>query len=544
MDAIAEIAARYGATVAPGVVVQRLPTGMSSRPYPVWDGAKNQLVVPDWKEEAERQKRAGIRRIHAARKRGMAQDAALMARLIEMHGAGMRPPAIAAATGLTADQVYRLLRQAGHRIERVNPGPSPATLQRIAKARALVAAGKTRAEIAAELGFAQVKYLGQFIQRHAPDLVLPRVSRTEAQAKPRRWDGFREGQDARIRELLAEGADEAAIGAALGTGNAEYLRKVIRRAVPGYKTPAGASSAPHKLADRDATVQGLIGRLTVRDIAGQMGLTLGQVTASVRRLRAAGLIPAEVAEMRARRSGRIPPGVFARRDRAVLPLVPTHSYAEIAAQLGLTVPKVKLSVQRLRACGALSSARVPMRIGSMNGSAPRMVDRRERILDMAAAGETIERIMAETGAPRASVRSVLARAGRAVRNDRGALKAARLAELPGLVAEGFTGAGIAARWGTTLSYVYRLASKAGIGLGYNAEGWNKGAVCPRVAARRELVRQLYTGGATYARMQDLLQVSTGTLAADIKALGLSGTSGYALSRRKGVPDADAERRAP
>ena len=541
-ESTAQIAARYGATVAPGVTVRRLPVGVSSRPYPVWDGSR--LVCPDWKAEAERSKLAGIRRSHAARKRGMAQDAALMGRLIEMHGAGMRPPAIAAATGLKPDQVYRLLHQAGYRVERVNPGPAPATLQRLAEIRALVAAGKTRAEIAAQLGFAQVKYLGQFVQRHDPALTLPAVSRAMAPAAavawPGRWDGFREGQEARIRAMLAEGADEAAIGAALGTTSREYLRKVIRRAVPGY-VPPRAQAGRRIHAERDDRVQGLIDRLTVREIAGQTGLTSGQVTASVRRLRKAGRIAPEVAEVRILRAGALPKGAKAARDRAILPLVADLSYAEIGVRLGLTAPQVKRSVRRLRDCGALPMDRVPMRPGSMNGTAPRKATPTAQILQLAADGATIERIAAETGAPRGTIRSVLSRAGRSAMNDRGATRAARLAELPVLVAEGLTGAEIAARWGVDVQYVYRMASGAKIGLGYNAASWNKGAVSPRVAARRALVADLRAKGATYAEMQDLLQVSMGTLATDIKALGLAGSSGHALSRRKGGSDADAER---
>lgn len=546
MESVADIAARYGASIAPGVVVQRLPTGVSSRPYPVWDGEKNQLVVPDWKEEAERQKRAGIRRNQAARKRGMAQDAALMARLIEMHAAGMRPPAIAAATGLKPDQVYRLLRAAGHRIERVNPGPSPETLRRLAEVRALVAQGKTRDEIAAALGFAQVRYLGQFVQRHAPDLVLPAVRRAKGGpviAGPGRWDGFREGQEARIRALLAEGADEAAIGAALGIAS-RHLRRVIRRVVPDHVFSA-AERFP-ELAERDAKIRRLIATMTVRDVAGFMGLTLGQAAASVRRSHAAGLIAADVAEARAARQTRAPGDKLVRRDAEVLPLVRDASYAEVGARLGLTLSQVKASVKRLRAEGKLPPAwaeRMPMRVASMNGAAPRKATPTARILALAAEGVTIERIMAETGARRGTIRSVLARAGRAVVNERGAPRAARLAELPVLVAKGLTGAEIAARWGVDVQYVYRMASGAKIGLGYNAASWNKGEVSPRVAARRERVRQLYTGGATYAVMRAALHVSMGTLAADIKALGLSGTSGYALSRRRPAPDAVSERRA-
>ena len=51
MDLVAEIAARYGAVIAPGVTVQRLPTGASARPYPVWNPDKNRLDVPDWQEQ-------------------------------------------------------------------------------------------------------------------------------------------------------------------------------------------------------------------------------------------------------------------------------------------------------------------------------------------------------------------------------------------------------------------------------------------------------------------------------------------------------------
>ncbi|MES2814513.1 MAG: hypothetical protein V4720_06425 [Pseudomonadota bacterium] len=526
MDLAAEIAARYGAGLLPGVTVQRMPMGASARPLPVWDPKKNQLVVPDWKEQRDRERVASIKRSLAGRRRGMAQDQALMARLIDMHGQGLRLPAIAEAAGLTADQVYRLLRSAGYRVERRDPGPAPATLQRIAAIRLLIAEGKSRDAIATAVGFADVKYLAQFCRRHATDLVLPtrrQVARGPSRDMSKAWAEYRDRQAAEVRALVAAGASEAAMLQALKLNSRQHLRRLVAGIAPEHVFPV-VDRFPG-LAARDARICRLVATMTFLDVAELEGLTLGQVSASVKRSRLAGLIPPEVAAGCANRQRRkMPKGAMAKRDALILPLVRDLTYAEVGARLGLRIHQVKAGVVRLRAAGLLPpgwARRMPMRPSSENGSTPRFKERTARILDLHREGCTVDRISAELGAPHRAVSRTIEAAGLVPSYAHLAPRLARLAELPALVAQGLTGAQIARHWGTGLPYVYKLACKAKISLGRNAISHNAGAVSPHVAARRAEVRALYLAGATHAVMLGRLQVSHATLCNDIRALGLS-----------------------
>ena len=76
---LADIAARYGVAVSPDIVVRRIAPGVSSRPLPIWDAAKNQLVVPGWKEQREAERLASIKRSKLARSRAKTTDAAALA---------------------------------------------------------------------------------------------------------------------------------------------------------------------------------------------------------------------------------------------------------------------------------------------------------------------------------------------------------------------------------------------------------------------------------------------------------------------------------
>lgn len=535
-DLAAQIAARYGASVAPGVVVQRIPRGVSSRPLPVWDEQKRQLIVPDWKEQKARMHRASVRAGLKRGKAAQAADEAKLQQLRELHAAGARVPAMAAALGITEVYCRSMLKRLGLSIERVNPGPSPDTLRRVAEIERLVGLGRSREAIAAAVGFASVKLLGDFVRRSMPGFSLKAMPRERVQPV-RLLDGQQAGSwaerramvHAKVRRLVAEGADEARLAAELGISNRRHLRRVVRAAVPGH-----VFAVPPRvpgLDDRDAAIRSMLSRLSKDEVAERLGLTIGQVAASIRRSRKLRLLVGALD--RPEGVSRCLRAELAARDSAVLKLVHDFAYVDIGQKLKLTLPQVKCAVARLRRSGALppaSEARMPHRPGSVNGGAPRMVARTSVILDLHHSGAPVGRIAAETGASRKAVIAAIRRAGFDPRLDRSGPKADRLAELPHLVAQGLTGQQIADHWGKRLSYVYRLASTAGIGLGRNAAPHNLGEVSRAVAARRELVRHLYQKGHTHAQMRELLQVSPATLASDIKALGLSGNSAYARAR--------------
>lgn len=184
-DLVAAIAARYGASVAPGVAVQRLAIGASSRPYPVWDEAKNTLVVPDWKEQKAARQRAGVKAGQVKARRERADQTERLQKLCALHDAGARVPAMAAALGISKDYVYALLSRMGRKMER-DPEQFVGSARRMIEGRRAL---------------------------------------MEAQAAER---------SARIVALVAAGADEAAIRAALGIADRDWCRKLIRRAVPDF----------------------------------------------------------------------------------------------------------------------------------------------------------------------------------------------------------------------------------------------------------------------------------------------------------------------
>lgn len=514
MDTAAQIAARYGATVAPGVVVQRLPTGVSSRPYPVWEG--NKLVYPDWKAEAERSKLAGIRRSHAARKRGMAQDQALMARLVEMLGAGMRPPAIAAATGLKPDQVYRLLHQAGHRVPR-DAAQVQQSVQRMndhrrasvaavdgvraAQIRALVAQGADVVRIAAEVGLTDGSWLRRIIRRACPEFVFGRGPKLAGAGMTQR----RAAQLDHIRRLVAEGVAVEAIGAAIGVGNSRHLTRLIRAAVPGFRF-RDRQALIRDLAAEGAGVEAIGAAIGVRDVK------------HLRRvIREA--VPGFDFDRDKPASG------LAGRDAEVARLYPGMTRAAVAERLGLTLPQVIAALMRARRAGLLAAG--PDRRAQAKAG--------DRVLDLHARGLSAEAIARECGLGRKAVALRLRAAGERALGDRFKAAQDRLAELPALVAGGLSTAAIAAHWGRKVSYVHSLACKHGIALGR--------AASPAVAVRRERVREMYLAGETHARMLAVLGCHASTLSDDIKALGLSGGSGHRKRGSQRKAAADAERRA-
>ena len=96
MESASQIAARHGAVVAPGVTVTRLPRGASSRPLPIWDGAR--LVYPDGtgKDFYRKGNRGGI-----GNPRTLSAALARRPRVIALHGEGMTDQQIADALGIS-----------------------------------------------------------------------------------------------------------------------------------------------------------------------------------------------------------------------------------------------------------------------------------------------------------------------------------------------------------------------------------------------------------------------------------------------------------
>lgn len=604
----AEIAARYGAVVAPGVTVQRCATGESSRPYPVWDGSK--LIVPDWKEQQERDKRASIKAGMARAKAARAKNGDKVQRLRDLHAAGARVPAMALALGISEHYCRAMLSRAGLKMERLSGQPKAETLARQATVAQLVAAGAGEVEIGAAVGLRDRHSVRRVIRAVDPGFDFSTRGRSAVQgagAGGSRWDARRAERDRQVRDLVAAGAGVEAICAALGLTSLQVTRREIRRACPGH---VFAVKPRHPgLADRDARIGAMLVTESQAEIARALGLTDGQISAAVNRLKAAGAMPPEAvvalatrgagrlrgtvaragldselaarddriaamllrmpikavavqlgltkgqvsaATRRLRKAGRITGDLLAAmqarnttapararaiegrrrdvvaRDSQIAELALTLSNPEIAARLDLTLSQVKRAVGRARKKGLLAP---PAEVSRQRHVVP--VDhgaKRARVLALQASGALFGDIVADVGMKRDRVAKIIRAAGMEPRFDLRAVRAARVAELPGLVAQGLSGQEIADHWGVMRTYVHSLACEAKVKLNRNHPSPQKGVVSARIAARRALVADMRAKGLTIVAMADLLQVGKAVISYDIRALGLAGQSDWVKDR--------------
>ncbi len=187
-ESAAAIAARYGATVAPGVAVQVVPRGASARPLPVWVEGKG-LVYPDlagtcggnWRKPGNK---GGRGNPHA-----VAAKEARAPRLVALHAQGLSMPQISAALGVDRNAIRDQLRELG-----LTPhdGFAVRREQRLVRLRSLVAAGHSDRDIAELMDLtvkrvrAWAKEEGVTLRLAVPER-LPQASRAGA-GRPRTFD--------------------------------------------------------------------------------------------------------------------------------------------------------------------------------------------------------------------------------------------------------------------------------------------------------------------------------------------------------------------
>ena len=341
-DILAEVSARYGLPVAEGATVQRIATGVSGIPLPVWDAGKGALIIPDWKEQKAKLHRVAVRAGRARSRALKAEDDARVRQLRDMHAAGHRTAAMAGALGISEGYCQSMLSRLGLKVERLPPAIPPEVQSRIALIQALAAEGKSQDAISAALGYKRVDYLRQFVRRHLPGLRIPTAPRRKAGSGRGGATGGhaarREAALAQIRALVAEGADMARIGEATGIVNVRRLRRRIREAVPDFFGDAGAV---HEI-DRKAAE--LFVDHSYSQISALLGLTHGRVVSAIRRARKAGLVSEDVtrSERFRRRSADHHAAVQGRvltlhRDGATVDV--------IAAEVGLTRASVARSLR-------------------------------------------------------------------------------------------------------------------------------------------------------------------------------------------------------
>lgn len=215
-----QIADRYGAALAPGVAVQKIPRGASSRPLPVWDGRK--LIVPDWKEERERAKRASLRAVRCTK---AAQRRAEVRRL---HGEGCTMAQIQAALGITYRQVKNDLYHLGLRAhvdhaaisDKLRDVANQRAAERLAMVARMIEEGADEAAITAALGVTDRSWARRMIRRVKPDFPFQNRRRGGVKGKPltvrRGPTKAQREMAAKINRLLAQGLDRSAIRDRLG----------------------------------------------------------------------------------------------------------------------------------------------------------------------------------------------------------------------------------------------------------------------------------------------------------------------------------------
>lgn len=422
--------------------------GATSRPLPVWDGAK--LVYP---ESARRELKAvtfGRRAASLA-----AQQSQRRQRVAALHAQGLTTAAIADELSVHARTIREDLRALAlepHRAPRVMPprpaAPHPAIEARKLRIAALAAEGRTADEISADVRLSAKAV--RAISRHMGVAIAkrPKVFR-EAAAKREE-----------VRLLVAQGRTQAEICKALGMAANTLRAHLNRLGISAFDVPTGrardgarADIARRRQAvdDRRAQLAALAGEgLSVADIAARVGVhertvrrdlrTLGvkvirpAPAEHVRRKRAADDLPPLLraqAERRARLAELHAAGLGRAAIRAELGIAPSLLRADLAA-LGLTLPREDHGVQAYSA-----------------GLQAQVEERRERIAALVAGGASFEEVLGVIGVSFATLRKDF----NALRISR--RRPSRTAQVVALRAEGLTIRAISERLGMSKSCIHR-----------------------------------------------------------------------------------------
>jgi hypothetical protein len=329
----ADVARRYGLQVSPKVVTS-VPIGVSGLPQPVWDGRKliypehdGKKGVPVWRRRtsSDNPKRQGLVDPAVADRRLKVED---------LHATGANDFEIADHLGVDVRVIRvdrRALRLRANYIR--ERGPKTVTEIRYQRIRELVAQGKTKAEMCADMGISDrhLRYLAQQIKVALPLTVRASESRVEQRI-------------ADLRRMSAEGLSREAMIAALGIVD-RTLRVIanlagvvlppkaggrVRAAVPAGPRRKYTRVQPYPSHDeRRAALAGLdLGSMTVGDVSAHFG---GAVPVSSIRadFRALGVVPATMARpVVAERNARL------QKIKALD--VSTMTVAELAARFEVT----------------------------------------------------------------------------------------------------------------------------------------------------------------------------------------------------------------
>jgi DNA-binding CsgD family transcriptional regulator len=419
----AQIAARYGAVVRPGVTVQQIPRGTSAYSLPVWTG--NTLEYPDADQRGWRAEAAAGRKRAAQLRRDNPAIIARREQVAGLHAQGLITAEIVAATGLPAYVVSGDLRALG-----LQPHCAVARRRLTLETsfRALVAQGHGERDLIDLLGVPLRRLRSLAAQTGT---VLPR----EIAAPPRRSTDQKSAR-AEADRIRRQSTPEA----------------TARRARLAAKAQARADrKAAHlarrdRLARQDAAYRALHAQgVTLADAAAQLGTTMRALRQ--RRLKL-GLPPStgDIAHARQGKRARLDlvrPAAGAARQEQALQMHRAGATAEaISTATGLGVTWV---IRFIRATGG-RALRETDRLRA---------DRQTAIRAMVAAGRPINDIAKALDMTRGALKSFARRSGLdlhgAASGPRFPSLAARQARAAQLRAEGKTLAQIGAALGISLS---------------------------------------------------------------------------------------------
>lgn len=450
-ETAAQIAARYGAGVLPGVTVQNVPRGASAYALPVWTGSRLEFPDPEkrgWRAQAE----AGRKRAAQARR----DNPAIIARrdhVAGLHAQGMITSEIVAATGLPPYVVSGDLKALG-----LQPHCAIARRRLTLETsfRALVAQGHGERDLIDLLGV-PVRRLRELAVQTGT------VLRREVAAPPKRSDDQKRAR-AEADRIRRQNTPEA------------IARRARQAEAAAAREARSAAHAARRqgMAARDQAYRALHAQgVTLADAAEKLGTTL---RALQQRRRFLGL-PPSTGDRALAREGRL----------AQLARIRLQTAGEARRAQALQMHRAGETAEAISTATGLGVAWALRFIRANGGTALRETERQRieragRIRAMVAEGQTIPAIAKALGITRGAVESFARRKGISLHGPghqpRFATLAERQAYAAKLRAEGKTRAQISAALGVSLSTASSDLRAAG------ASGKSLYAKRPSLAAAR------------------------------------------------------------
>lgn len=490
--------------------LQKIATGVSAFPLPVWDG--KQLVSPDWKARLVAAQSAHYRGLQARR---IKEAAARRADVAAHHAAGHCSAEIARIVGVTIDTVradLRLLDLSPNRPPKAEV--SPQVMARNARLAQIIALNWSWKQIAADVGLT----VGT-VQAIAQRLGLRKATSprsTEVPAIARR---------AQIATLLQAGAGQAEVRKSVcpGLHSRQWRKDLAMLGVEPEQSPQVVSKRD-RLSTESASAAGKR-RAFISGLLAE-GLTQSEVRAKFRKafasasrywqrdLAALSIAPETITHLPPDTPKRI--AALNRRAAIRAALEAGETQSAVRARHGAISRQWRTD---LAALGIACETPVDGRAGDykrqpMAARSSARILRRAAVAARAAAGETDVALLArEFGVGETAIRADLAAAGvtlprASITLDALAQRRARVADL---YQQGWTQTAIADALGVSAGIVSHDVGRLGLG--------DRGD--PILDARRAKVADLFRRGWSQAEIAQAIGASRSAVSHDVIVLGLS-----------------------